>query len=210
MIQGTGITNASVDAYEAYKAKIASNQNSGGAGANTAKVPVKKSDEAVISSQGAEAANKSGWSEEAAKGIKEEYKKFQATLIQTMLNASGFGDGNINFDNIFNMNIPDNGMTAEELIELMPEAWRPDAVAERIVDFAVAFYEKSGLSGEEFLAKIKDAIGAGFGEANDEIGLRLPGNVKQIMELTRNAVHEKLDKWAEAMGIQIPYTGEEN
>jgi len=204
MIQGTGITNSATDAYSAYKAKMASNQNNAGAGANAAKAAEKRNDEAVISSQGAEAANKSSWSEDAAKGIRDEYNRFQANLIQTMLNAAGFGNGNVNFDSIFDMNVPDNGMTAEELIELMPPEWRPDAVAERIVQFATAFYEKSGLSGEEFLAKIRDSIGAGFGEANSEIGGKLPGNIGQVIEATRNAVHQKLDAWAEAMGIQIP------
>jgi hypothetical protein len=81
--------------------------------------------------------------------------------------------------------------------------------AERIVDFATAFYEKSGMSGEDFYNKIKDSIDKGFGGASDELGKKLPGNIKSVMEETRTAVYAKLDAWAESVGISIPEKVEE-
>jgi hypothetical protein len=129
-----------------------------------------------------------------------------------MLNSVGLGgSGEIDFNAIFDLEIPESeqGLTAEELVDMLPDAWKPDAVAERIVNLAVSFYEKSGLSGEEFLEKIKEAIGSGFAAADKMIGGRLPGNIKEVIQFTRDAVSARLDKWAESMGIQIPYTGED-
>lgn len=213
MVQGTGTTGASTyvdafDAYSAYKAKTAPKQEDEVATNTQAAL---KEDEAVISSQGAEAASKAGWSEETAKKVNDEYQKLQANIVQTMLKSAGLdGVQSVDWNTIYS-NLPQgsDAMATEDLIAAMPEEWRPDATAERIVDFATAFYEKSGLSGEDFYNKIKDSIDQGFGGAKDELGSKLPGNIKSIMEQTRTAVYEKLDKWAENMGIEIPYTGEE-
>jgi hypothetical protein len=214
MVQGTGTTTAASSGYDAYLEKMATahqaSNNNSGVNANATNTPAKKEDEAVISSKGAKAANEAAWSEDVAKTVKNEFQKLQANIVQMMLKSSGFDGAKVDWNTIFD-NLPqgENAMSIDELIEAMPEEWRPDAVADRIVEFSTAFYGKSGLSGEEFYTKIKESIDAGFGGAKDEMGGKLPGNIKGVMEATRQAVYEKLDKWAESMGIKIPYTGED-
>ncbi|MCL1947174.1 MAG: DUF5610 domain-containing protein [Chitinivibrionia bacterium] len=218
MIQGFGISNASVDSYKtayAYQRK-----DGNGVSGGNAKTSSKK-DEAVFSSSGTreneEVREKTEWSgktnEEIVKGVKEEYKKLQANIIKSMLTSAGLQGGgkNKDLDAIFNFEIPESVQkyTPEELVDMLPDEWKPDAVAERIVNFATSFYERSGLSGEDFYEKIKEAIESGFGAADKQIGGKLPGNIKDVIQFTKNAVAEKLEKWAESMGIKIPYTGEE-
>jgi len=213
MIQGVGINNVSVDNYRA--SSVHHRKDGGGAGENALKTPSKK-DEAIFSSKGVEDAQKN-WSEktndEIVKGVQDEHRKLQANIVKSMLVSAGIigNNGKIDWNSIFDLEIPESekGLTAEQLIEMLPNAWKPDAVAERIIDFAVSFYEKSGLSGEEFYEKVRAAIDSGFAAADKEIGGKLPGNIKEVIAYTRQAVYERLDKWAEAMGIQIPYTGED-
>ena len=217
MIQGFGISNASVDSYKtayAYQRK-----DGNGVSGGNAKTSSKK-DEAVFSSGGAreneEVREKADWSgktnDEIVKGVQDEYRKLQANIVKTMLVSAGLQGGKgKDLEAIFNVEIPESVQkyTPEELVDMLPDEWKPDAVAERIVNFATSFYEGSGLSGEDFYAKIKDAIESGFGAADKQIGGKLPGNIKDVIQFTKNAVAEKLEKWAESMGIKIPYTGED-
>jgi hypothetical protein len=218
MIQGFGIANVSVDSYK--KASTYQRKEKDGVSGDGAKKPV-KTDEAIFSSKGVredeEIREKTNWSEktndEIVKAVKDEYRKLQANIVKSMLVSAGINVGGKagKLEDIFDLEIPESekGLTAEELVDMMPDEWKPDAVAQRIVDFAVSFYEQSGLSGEEFLEKVKEAIEGGFGAVDKMIGGKLPGNIKEVIQFTKNAVSEKLDKWAQDMGIQIPYTGEE-
>jgi len=203
MIQGFGAPNLAVNSYKnsyAYqqKGKESGAVANGGESAKTA-----KTDEAVFSSKGMWAGKTN---DEITKGVQNEYKKLQANIVSTMLNSAGLNGGNNNVDFDIDIEIPGEAqaMSVEDLVNAMPDEWKPDAVAGRIVDFAVAFYEKSGLSGEDFYEKIKASIEDGFGQADKAMGGKLPSNVNQVTELTRNAVLEKLNAWAESKGIQIP------
>lgn len=74
--------------------------------------------------------------------------------------------------------------------------WGAEATSQRIVDFAMAFRGHSsakGLSDEEFMAKIRGAIEAGFGSAKEDLG-NLPGPTGKLFNDTYAATMDKLDK----------------
>lgn len=74
--------------------------------------------------------------------------------------------------------------------------WGAEATSQRIVDFAMAFRGHSsakGLSDEEFMAKIRGAIEAGFGSAKEDLG-NLPGPTAKLFNDTYAATMDKLDK----------------
>jgi len=215
MIQGIGIKNVSVDSY---RKNSGVQHKDGGAGENVKK-PVKE-DEAVISGVHEKEVADKQRADEISKSVKDEYRKFQANLIGTMLKSVGITpNGNlringeevswdsVDFDSLLTER--QKNISPEQLVDMLPDAWKPDAVAERIVNFATSFYEVSGLDAKEFYDKIKAAIDHGFGEADRQINGRLPGNIREVIEFTRKAVYDKLEKWAESMGIQIPNTGED-
>ncbi|MCL2845931.1 MAG: DUF5610 domain-containing protein [Chitinivibrionia bacterium] len=208
MVQGIGITNNPVDNYT----NAANFQRRGNEVGNSdlTRRPARQ-DEAIISSEG----NRVRENEEArrerhdeiARGARDEFQRLQANIIRAMLQAVRGEDVNTaSFDAIFNIQIPESeqGMTAEEIIATLPDAWKPEAVAERIVDFAISFYERSGLSGEEFLEAVTNAINSGFAEADRQLNGRLPANIQQVIQFTRDAVSERLERWAESTGIRIP------
>jgi hypothetical protein len=84
----------------------------------------------------------------------------------------------------------------DDLIDKMPDMWKPEAVAERIVQFTVAFAGKTESQGEDFFELAKNAIADGFGQAHSELG-ELPGAVNGVVERTRQLVAEKLEAWFE-------------
>ena len=207
MIQGLGIVkDYSVDSYKT--ASTYQRKDNNGVSNDYAKTQAKK-DEAVFSYKN-EVNEKDGWSQktndEVVKEVKDQYQRLQANMVKAMLVSAGVdgGKSGIDFNEIFNAPIPETqkNMSAEDLVKQMPEEWRPEAVAERIVNFATAFYEKSGLSAEDFLAKIKDAIGSGFGAAAKETGNKVTDGVKGVVQMTQNLVAEKLDRWAESVGVK--------
>lgn len=74
--------------------------------------------------------------------------------------------------------------------------WGAEATSQRIVDFAMAFRGHSsakGLSDEEFMAKIRGAIEAGFGSAKEDLG-NLPGPTGKLFNDTYAATMDKLDR----------------
>ena len=213
MIESVGNGGVSAEALRtAYGYK---HKEAGGVDDESAKKSAKK-DEAVFSggAQSKEDADK------ISRSVKDEYRKLQVNMIRSILKNAGInvsGKIKVNGEEI-DWNSADwdsllteeqKSITPEQLVDMLPDEWKPDAVAERIVDFAVSFYKKSGLSGEEFYEKIKAAIDSGFGQADRTINGKLPSNIREVVEFTRKAVYEKLDKWAETAGIQIPYTGED-
>jgi len=219
MIQGFGIANKPADSYGAAAANY---HRKGGVGAeeHASKKPAKHDEVIFSSAAGSPLANetvresdeaKQQKHDEIAKSVRDEYQRLQANVIRTLLQGTGFqvSEGMTTDDMlnaIFDIEIPESeqGMTAEEIIELLPDDWKPDAVAERIVNFATSFYGASGLSGEEFLEKITEAINVGFGEADKQLNGRLPANIQQVIQFTRDAVAERLERWAEATGVRVP------
>jgi hypothetical protein len=65
-------------------------------------------------------------------------------------------------DNIKTVGCKD--MNINDAVNLLPDKWKPDALAEKIFDFIMSINEKSGISKEEFDVKIKAAIDKGFND----------------------------------------------
>jgi gas vesicle protein len=82
----------------------------------------------------------------------------------------------------------------------IPEYWNAENTSQRIVDFALQFYDAFEGAGEDFLAMIKGAIENGFAEAKEMLG-DLPDPISQLVSDTHDLVMQKLDKWAEEKGI---------
>jgi hypothetical protein len=82
----------------------------------------------------------------------------------------------------------------------IPEFWNAENTSQRIVDFALQFYDAFQGAGEDFLKIIKDAIEKGFAEAKDMLG-ELPDPVSKLINDTHDLIMQKLDAWAEEKGI---------
>ena len=79
--------------------------------------------------------------------------------------------------------------------------WGADATSSRLVDFALAFRGSGtakGLTDEEFVEKIRDAIKQGFKLAKGDLG-DLPGPTGKLFNDTYQATMDKLDKALEDM-----------
>jgi hypothetical protein len=130
--------------------------------------------------------------------IKKEYEDMRAQIIKEF------------FDKIQGKN--GKTETAKELDGtselLVPEYWNAENTSQRIVDFALQFYDAFEGAGEDFLALIKGAIEKGFAEAKDLLG-ELPDPVSQLISDTHDLVMQKLDSWAEEKGIPVN-NGDEN
>jgi len=135
------------------------------------------------------------------KEIRDQYEQFKANSIADILNL---GDGGSKAEDV-NLNI--EKMTPEELqiktdelIEKMPEMWRPEAVSDRIVEFATNYFGSTESEGEDFYKLAISAIEEGFKLAGDDLG-KLPGDIANVIKQTRDLVMEKLERWAEEQGI---------
>ncbi len=73
----------------------------------------------------------------------------------------------------------------------MPEAWRADATAQRIADFAASFATQ--YAGEGFQAFAVDSIQQGYEEAMEELG-GVGGAVAGLMERTLDMAIQKLEE----------------
>jgi hypothetical protein len=83
-------------------------------------------------------------------------------------------------------------------IEGLPEYWNAENTSQRIVDFAVSFFELYEGAPEEYLDMIKSAIDEGFGQARDMIG-EAPDEVRKLTDDTYELVMSKLDAWAQSL-----------
>ncbi len=82
----------------------------------------------------------------------------------------------------------------------IPEEWNAENTSQRIVDFAVSFFDAFEGAGDEFLSTIKDAVEEGFKQAREMLG-ELPGQVSSLIDDTYELVMEKLDAWGVEQGI---------
>lgn len=82
----------------------------------------------------------------------------------------------------------------------IPEEWNAENTSQRIVDFAVSFFDAFEGAGDEFLSTIKAAVEEGFKQARDMLG-ELPGQVSSLIDDTYALVMEKLDAWGVEKGI---------
>ncbi|MBN1575155.1 MAG: DUF5610 domain-containing protein [Chitinispirillaceae bacterium] len=90
----------------------------------------------------------------------------------------------------------------------IPEYWNAENTSQRIVDFAVSFYEIAEGSGEEFSSTIKSAIEEGFKQARELLG-ELPDEISGLIDTTYTLTMEKLNKWAQDHGITVSETTDE-
>ena len=84
----------------------------------------------------------------------------------------------------------------------IPEEWNAENTSQRIVDFAVSFFDAFKGSGNEFLNTIKSAVEEGFKQARDMLG-ELPGQVSDLISATYDLVMKKLDTWGTEQGITV-------
>jgi cation transport regulator ChaB len=86
----------------------------------------------------------------------------------------------------------------------IPEEWNAENTSQRIVDFALSFYDSFKGKGEEFLSKIKSAIDEGFKQAKELLGdFEMPDSVSNLVKDTHDLIMSKLDAWAKEKGIQV-------
>ncbi len=90
-----------------------------------------------------------------------------------------------------------NAEKVEESGELqgLPEYWNAENTSQRIVDFAVSFFDLFEGAPEEYLSKIKGAIEEGFSQAREMMG-EMPEAVGKLTNDTYELVMQKLDAWA--------------
>lgn len=137
--------------------------------------------------------------------IKDEFEKFKAQAIHDIL--SGVTGKEVenkeapkDIQQMSKQEIEDLEKRTDELVEKMPEEWRPDAVSDRIFHFTASFFGMTESKGEDFYNLAKDSILKGFEDAYKELG-ELPNEVGNVIKRTKEMVLEKLDKWAEEQGI---------
>jgi len=86
----------------------------------------------------------------------------------------------------------------------IPEEWNAENTSQRIVDFAVSFFDAFKGKGEEFLTKIKAAIEEGFKQAKEFWGdFEMPDSVSNLVKDTHDLIMSKLDAWAKEKGIVV-------
>lgn len=100
----------------------------------------------------------------------------------------------------------------DALVEKMDDYWKPEAVAERIFDFAIGFFEgfterygKGSEQLDEFYELIKGAVEEGYKQAKDMLGL-LSEEVSGVLEDTMNKFSEKFDHWYKNMKEEVSQT----
>lgn len=141
--------------------------------------------------------DKAKW-QEIVKSIREEFAEMQAKSIRDIL--KGHTAGKKDEPKKVEISADELEKKTDELIEKMPEYWRPEQVSDRILEFATAFFGHTESQGEDFYELAKSAIEEGFKMAGDDLG-QLPGDIENVIARTRELVMEKLDRWAEEQGI---------
>lgn len=115
--------------------------------------------------------------------VKDQLKKMSKEFVKNFLKDTGV-----------NVNENDEVKDAEPI--KVPEYWNAENTSQRIVDFAVSFFDAFKGSGDEFLNKIKNAIENGFEQAKKVFGGEFPDAASKLVNDTHNLVIDKLNKWA--------------
>jgi len=120
-----------------------------------------------------------------------------------------------------NMKMAQAGAIAQAHVSAMQDPTSPEAVAQRITDFALGFFpmfaaEHPEMSEEEQITAFKEmvegAIDQGFSEAMAILG-NLPGDVMDQVNETRDLIQQKLDSFFEHLrgdGAEEGKTAAEN
>lgn len=124
--------------------------------------------------------------------IMEDYKSLRSEMLKRF-----FGDSTGDSDGTDKVK-----PTANIQAAAVPEYWNAENTSQRILDFATQFLDAFKGSGEEFLAKIRNAIKEGFQMAHKELG-DLPDSVNKLVQDTFDLTMKKLDAWAQEKGISV-------
>jgi hypothetical protein len=117
--------------------------------------------------------------------VKDQLKKMSSDIVKNFLKDTGIETGSSE-----NVNQTDTSAT-------VPEYWNAENTSQRVVDFAVSFFDAFKGKGDEFLSKIKAAIEDGFSQAKKALGGDLPDGVSKLISDTHDLIMKKLDSWAE-------------
>jgi hypothetical protein len=121
--------------------------------------------------------------------IKDNLDKMEKSFLKSFLNDNG-------------VDVLDT-QTAEEATSVeIPEYWNAQNTSQRIVDFAVSFYQSFKGSGEDFLSTVTNAIDEGFKQAREMLG-DLPEEFNNLINDTYALVNEKLSSWAAEKNIAV-------
>lgn len=85
-------------------------------------------------------------------------------------------------------------------IQGLPEYWNAENTSQRIVDFAISFYDLAQCSGKEYYEMMRGAIEEGFSQAMSQLG-EMPDCVSSLAYDTIEQALEKLQAWAHDQGI---------
>lgn len=130
---------------------------------------------------------------EIVNNVKNEFLKFKESIIKRFI-ASINGDSTT---------VDEQSETKETgEIEGLPEYWNAENTSQRIVDFAVSFYDIAESEGKEYYEMMKNAIKEGYSQAMGVLG-ELPDEVFALSQNTIELALQKLDAWAIEMGISI-------
>lgn len=132
------------------------------------------------------------WNEIVGK-VKDEFLKFQQTIIEKMINSLRSEEQN--------PEVSESSEPSEE-IEGLPEYWNAENTSQRIVDFATSFYGIAEADGKAYYDMMKSAMQEGFDQAMGMLGER-PEAVSNLSNRTFELALKKLDEWAASQGIDI-------
>lgn len=117
--------------------------------------------------------------------VKDQLKKMSSEIVKNFLKDAG-----IETDSSDDVSGADTAAT-------IPEYWNAENTSQRVVDFAVSFFDAFKGKGDEFLSKIKAAIEDGFSQAKKVFGGDFPDGVSKLISDTHDLIMKKLDSWAE-------------
>jgi len=132
------------------------------------------------------------------KYVRNQLKEMTQKIVKDFLKDAGINvDGSEGADGI-------EGNDAVSQTAQIPEEWNAENTSQRIVDFALSFFDSFKGKGEEFLSKIKAAIEEGFKQAKEFFGdFEMPDSVSNLVKDTHDMIMSKLDAWAKEKGIQV-------
>jgi gas vesicle protein len=118
--------------------------------------------------------------------VKDQLKKMSNEIVKSFLKDAGIETGSSE----------DVNQTDPSAVTV-PEYWNAENTSQRIVDFAVSFFDAFKGKGDEFLSKIKAAIEDGFSQAKKAFGDDFSDGVSTLISDTHDLIMKKLDSWAE-------------
>jgi gas vesicle protein len=118
--------------------------------------------------------------------VKDQLKKMSSEIVKNFLKDAGIETGS-----------SDEVDGADDAAAIIPEYWNAENTSQRVVDFAVSFFDAFKGNGDEFLSKIKAAIEDGFSQAKKAFGGDFPDGISKLISDTHDLIMKKLDSWAE-------------